>query len=199
MSEIVVKYCRFGGVAKGSSISWVAKLKGDENSEFKLSNGRSRSYREMKLLLSAGKWVVAKLEGYKSASQSSMELYYPRISGPLCVSWKLSWLFLLSPPFRLPFPNNISRPSSWGRKSLEDWNIASENTKAPKRSFQKRTTPILKKRSRSEKGHSRSNCRNSGAFSEQLSEWHSRPNLCENPILGATLGATLWIGWTPKF
>ena len=28
---------------------------------------------------------------------------------------------------------------------------------------------------------------------------HSRPNLCENPILGATLGATLGIGWTPKF
>ena len=30
-------------------------------------------------------------------------------------------------------------------------------------------------------------------------EWISRPNLCENPILGATLGATLRIGWTPKF
>ena len=49
------------------------------------------------------------------------------------------------------------------------------------------------------KGHSRSNSRNSGAFSEQFSEWHSRPYLCENPILGATLGATLGIGWTPKF
>ena len=49
------------------------------------------------------------------------------------------------------------------------------------------------------KGRSRSNSRNSGAFSEQLSEWLSRPNLCENPILGATLGATLGIGWTPKF
>ena len=49
------------------------------------------------------------------------------------------------------------------------------------------------------KGHSRSNSRNSGAFSEQLSEWLSRPNLCENPILEATLGATLGIGWTPKF
>ena len=34
-----------------------------------------------------------------------------------------------------------------------------------------------------------------GVFSEQFSEWHSRPNLCENPILGATLGATLGIGW----
>ena len=29
---------------------------------------------------------VAKLQGDKSASQSSMELYYPWISGPLCVS-----------------------------------------------------------------------------------------------------------------
>ena len=55
------------------------------------------------------------------------------------------------------------------------------------------TTPILKK------GHSRSNSRNSGAFSEQLSEWFSRPNLCENHILGSTLGATLGNGWTPKF
>ena len=42
------------GAAKGSSISWVAKLKGDKNSEFKLSNGWSRSYREIKMLLSAG-------------------------------------------------------------------------------------------------------------------------------------------------
>ena len=41
------------GVAKGSSISWVAKFKGDENSECKLSNGWSRSYREIKMLLSA--------------------------------------------------------------------------------------------------------------------------------------------------
>ena len=44
-------------------ISWVAKFKGDHSSECKLSNGRSRSYREIKLLLSAGKWVVAKLQG----------------------------------------------------------------------------------------------------------------------------------------
>ena len=28
------------GVAEGSSVSWVAKLKGDKNSECKLSNGR---------------------------------------------------------------------------------------------------------------------------------------------------------------
>ena len=41
------------GVAKGSSISWVAKLKGDKSSECKLSNGWSRSYREIKMLLSA--------------------------------------------------------------------------------------------------------------------------------------------------
>ena len=49
------------------------------------------------------------------------------------------------------------------------------------------------------KGHSRSNSRNSGVFSEQLSEWQLRPNLFENPILGATLGATLGIGWTTTF
>ena len=64
------------------------------------------------------------------------------------------------------------------------------------------TTPNLKKKNAalSEwKGHSRSNSRNSGAFSEQFAEWRSRPNLCENPILGATLGATPGIGWTPKF
>ena len=47
----------------------------------------SWSYKVIKLLLSAGKWVVAKLQGDKSASQSSMELYYPWISGPLRVSW----------------------------------------------------------------------------------------------------------------
>ena len=35
------------GVVKGSSASWVAKFKGDENSECKLSNGWSRSYREI--------------------------------------------------------------------------------------------------------------------------------------------------------
>ena len=39
------------------------------------------------MLLSARKWVVAKLQGDKSAPQSSMELYYPWISGPLRVSW----------------------------------------------------------------------------------------------------------------
>ena len=66
-------------VAKGSSISWVAKLKGDKHSECTPSNGWSRSYREVKLLLSARKWMVAKLQGDKSA--------YPWISGPLCVSW----------------------------------------------------------------------------------------------------------------
>ena len=75
-----------GGVAKLSSVSWVAKFKGDKNSEWKLSNWRSRSYREIKVLLSAGKWVVAKLQGDKSAPQSSTELYDPWISGPLCFS-----------------------------------------------------------------------------------------------------------------
>ena len=47
------------GVAKGSSISQVAKLNGDnfsdERSEYKLSNGWSRSYRETKLLPASGK------------------------------------------------------------------------------------------------------------------------------------------------
>ena len=62
------------GVAKGSSISWLAKFKGDKTPECKLSNGRSRSYRETKLLLSSGIWVVTKIQGDKSASHSSMEL-----------------------------------------------------------------------------------------------------------------------------
>ena len=43
------------GVAKGSSVSWVAKFKGDTNSECKLSNGWLRSYKVIKLLLSAGR------------------------------------------------------------------------------------------------------------------------------------------------
>ena len=38
-----------------TSDSWVAKFKGEKNSECKLSNGRSRSYKVIKLLLSAGK------------------------------------------------------------------------------------------------------------------------------------------------
>ena len=75
------------GVAEGFSVSWVAKFKADKNSECKLPNGWSRSYKVIKLPLSAGKWVVAKSQGDKSASQSSMELYYPWISGPLRVYW----------------------------------------------------------------------------------------------------------------
>ena len=43
------------GVAKGSSVSWVAKFKGDKNSECKLSNGWSRSYKEKNMLRSGGK------------------------------------------------------------------------------------------------------------------------------------------------
>ena len=35
--------------------------------------------------------MVAKLHGDKSASQSSMELYYPWISGPLHVCWVCSF------------------------------------------------------------------------------------------------------------
>ena len=45
----------FGGVAKGSSVPWVAKLKGDKHSACKLSNGWSQSYREIHLLLSTEK------------------------------------------------------------------------------------------------------------------------------------------------
>ena len=61
--QACISFCRvsdksgtllFWGVAKGSSVSWVAKFKGDENSECKLSNGWSRSYREIKPLRSAG-------------------------------------------------------------------------------------------------------------------------------------------------
>ena len=43
------------GVAKGCSVSWVAKFKGDKNSECKLSNGWSRSYTVINMLLSARK------------------------------------------------------------------------------------------------------------------------------------------------
>ena len=63
------------GVAEGSSVSWVAKFKGDKNSGCKLSNGWSRN---------------------KSASQSFMELCYPWISGPLRVSWKTLSVILLA-------------------------------------------------------------------------------------------------------
>ena len=44
----------FSELAKGSSTSWVAKLKGAKNSECKLSNGWSRSHKVIKMLLSAG-------------------------------------------------------------------------------------------------------------------------------------------------
>ena len=74
------------GIAKGSSVSWVVKFKGDKTSECTLSKGWSQSYREVKLLFSAGKRVVAILQGDETASLSSMELYDPWISGPLRVS-----------------------------------------------------------------------------------------------------------------
>ena len=75
------------GVAKKSSISWVAKLKGDKSSGCKLSKGRSRSYREIKLRLSAGNERVWSYRD-KSEPQSSMDLYDPWISGPVRVSRK---------------------------------------------------------------------------------------------------------------
>ena len=49
LEAMLPKQLRHWGVAKGSSISWVATLKGDNNSECKLSNGWSRSYKVMKL------------------------------------------------------------------------------------------------------------------------------------------------------
>ena len=64
----------------------VAKLQGDGTSEFKLSNGRSRSYREIKMLLPTEERAVAKLQGDLSASQCSMELYDTWISAPFRVS-----------------------------------------------------------------------------------------------------------------
>ena len=79
----IVRQAIFGALRKGPTFHGFAKLKGDKKSEMKLSNGWSQSYREIKLPLSAGKWVVAKLQGDKSAPQSSMELYDPWISGPL--------------------------------------------------------------------------------------------------------------------
>ena len=76
-------FCHFPRwtVAQGSSISWVAKLKGDKNAESfkwvvaKLKGDQTSSF--------CRKWVVAKLQGDRSASQSSMELCDPWISGPL--------------------------------------------------------------------------------------------------------------------
>ena len=73
---------RKGPPFHGSRSSREIKYK---HSECKLPNRRSRSYKAIKLFLSAGKWAVAKSQGDKSASQSSMELYYQWISGPLRV------------------------------------------------------------------------------------------------------------------
>ena len=50
-----MKFAIFWGVAKGFSVSLVAKFKGDEHSECKLSNGRSRSHKVIRVLLSPGK------------------------------------------------------------------------------------------------------------------------------------------------
>ena len=44
--------------------------------EIRILNGRSRSCKEIKLLLSAGKWVVAKLQSDKSASHPSLPLNF---------------------------------------------------------------------------------------------------------------------------
>ena len=71
------------GAAKGSSISWVVKLKGDKTQNACCQMGGQ----EIKLRLSARIWVVAKLQGDQSAPQSSIELYDPRISAPFRFSW----------------------------------------------------------------------------------------------------------------
>ena len=71
------------GGAKGSSISWVAKFKG-EIFRMQAIEWAVAKLQGDNLLLSAGKWAVAKLQGDKSASESSMDLSYPWISGPLC-------------------------------------------------------------------------------------------------------------------
>ena len=64
-------------VAKGSCISWVAKLKGDKNSEWKLSNGWSQSHREIKPPLSAEKGVVAKSQGDDHVTLLPMDFWTP--------------------------------------------------------------------------------------------------------------------------
>ena len=137
------------GVPKGSSMWWVVKFKGKEISECKLSNGWSRSYREIKLLLSAGKWVVAKLQGDKSASQSSMELYDPWISGPSRIP-EHGFLFLSWNP------ENIFRVQ---RQSCTLWRSCSVSPtcNAPvlsmtRRRFQ-RTTEVIPRRPWKSKNH----------------------------------------------
>ena len=56
-SKSISQYNPVWGVAKGSSVSWVAKFKGDKNSECKLSNGWSRSYKVIKcFLLQGNEW-----------------------------------------------------------------------------------------------------------------------------------------------
>ena len=46
----------FGALSKGSSVSWVAKFKGDKKSQCKLLNGWSRSYTVIKLFLHGNEW-----------------------------------------------------------------------------------------------------------------------------------------------
>ena len=57
----------FWGVAKGSSVSWVAKFKGDKNLECKLAKGWSRSDKVIKLLLSARKLSLPGSHGMESS------------------------------------------------------------------------------------------------------------------------------------
>ena len=105
----------------------------------------------------------------------------------LIVSRALSGMFLVSACNRRRKGKRTNRENP--RRNREK---IPENRESPKKGQNVRnlaTTPILKKNSIGVKR----------PFSEQLSEWHTRPNLCENPILGANLGATLRIGWTPKF
>ena len=65
-----------GGIAKGSSLSWVAQLQGDKDGECKAAEIQSEK-------------VVPKLQGEgqdESASLSSREPFDPWISVPFCAS-----------------------------------------------------------------------------------------------------------------
>ena len=57
--------------------------------------------------------MVAKSQGDKSASQSSMELYYPLISGPLRVSRNQSEVFLTEVVLNPPSVMDVHALRSW--------------------------------------------------------------------------------------
>ena len=61
------------GDAKGSPISWVAKLQGDKNTECELSKKWSRSYREIKMPLPAGKRAFAKFKTLEETRRDQLK------------------------------------------------------------------------------------------------------------------------------